>query len=185
MKRIAIQQPLRPSAARRTPGVARVTLRSHTPIRQPRHRQRGGGLIEILVAVLVLSIGMIGLAGLQAAMLRNADSSYMRTQATVLAYDILDAMRANATGAADGAYNRSLDAACTIPAEGSTLAERDLNAWMTRIKSVFGDHAGSCGAITCTAAADNDIRCTVTIQWDDTRALGGLADTRVAITSRL
>lgn len=151
--------------------------------------QRGGGLIEILVAVLVLSIGMLGLAGMQAAMLRNADSSLLRTQATVLAYDIMDAMRANAEAAGAGAYNRGTaddeDDACEIPPDGTTLAERDLRDWMTRLKTTLGDSPATCGAIDCTSPSTDDIRCTVTVQWDDSRALGGLKQTAVTVASRL
>lgn len=153
------------------------------------HGQRGAGLIEILVAVLVLSIGMLGLAGMQAAMLRNADSSLLRTQATVLAYDIMDAMRANAEAAGAGAYNRGTadeeNDACEIPPEGTTLAERDLRDWMTRLKTTLGDSPATCGAIECTSPSTDDIRCTVTIQWDDSRALGGLTQTAVTVASRL
>jgi type IV pilus assembly protein PilV len=56
---------------------------------------RGFTLLEVLVAVLVLSIGLLGLAGLQAASLRNNHSGYLRSQATILAYDYIDRMRAN------------------------------------------------------------------------------------------
>jgi len=60
---------------------------------------RGFTLIEILVALLVLSLGLIGLAMLQATGLRYNNESYMRSQATILAYDIIDRMRANKSAA--------------------------------------------------------------------------------------
>lgn len=58
-------------------------------------RNRGFTLIEVLVAVFVLSIGLLGLAGLQATSLRNNHGGYLRSQANILAYDLIDRMRAN------------------------------------------------------------------------------------------
>ncbi len=55
----------------------------------------GFTLLEILVAVLVLSIGLLGIAGLQVTGLRFNHSAYARTQATLLAYELADRMRAN------------------------------------------------------------------------------------------
>jgi type IV pilus assembly protein PilV len=59
----------------------------------------GFSMVEVLVSVLVLSIGLLGLAGLQASSLRNSQSAYFRSQATEMAYDIADRMRANLAGA--------------------------------------------------------------------------------------
>ena len=61
----------------------------------PSADQRGATLIEVLVAMLVLSIGLLGLAGMQMTALKSNQSAYYRSQATVLAYDIIDRMRAN------------------------------------------------------------------------------------------
>jgi type IV pilus assembly protein PilV len=58
-------------------------------------RQRGVGLIEVLIALLVLSIGLLGLASLQTHALRFGQGAFVRTQATTIAYDMLDRMRAN------------------------------------------------------------------------------------------
>lgn len=58
-------------------------------------RDSGFSLIEVLVAMLILAIGLLGLAALQAQGLRFNHDAYVRTQATHLAYDIIDRMRAN------------------------------------------------------------------------------------------
>lgn len=59
------------------------------------HKQQGFGMIEILVSVLVLAVGFLGIAALQTQSLRFNHEAYLRTQATVLANDIADRMRAN------------------------------------------------------------------------------------------
>lgn len=65
---------------------------------------RGFSLVEALVALLVLSIGLLGLALLQGQGLKFNTDAYLRTQATILAYDIIDRMQANPVGLAAGAY---------------------------------------------------------------------------------
>ena len=59
------------------------------------NNHNGFTLIEVLIAMLVLGVGLLGLAGLQANSLRNAQSAYNRSLATELAYDLADRMRAN------------------------------------------------------------------------------------------
>ena len=60
-------------------------------------RQSGFSLLEVLIAIVITSIGLLGLAAMQATGLRNNHSAYQRSQATVLAYDIADRMRSNAS----------------------------------------------------------------------------------------
>ena len=132
-------------------------------------------MIEVLVAVLVLSIGLLGIAAMQAAALRNSQSSLERSTATVLVYSIFDAMRANANVARVGGYNMGLT--CNVPG-GGDLAANDRAAWMTRVQQNLNDTA--CGQIQC--AAD---QCTVTIRWDDARGTGGTATQTFATTTRI
>lgn len=70
-------------------------------IQPPRGRQAGMSLIEMLVALVVLSIGLLGIAALQSKGQQFTQSAYIRTQVTVLAYDIMDKMRANLACADD------------------------------------------------------------------------------------
>lgn len=145
------------------------------PPRSSRRAQRGVGLIEVLVAVLVLSIGLLGIAAMQAAALRNSQSSLERSTATVLAYSIFDAMRANANVARLGGYNMGLT--CNVPV-GGDLAANDRSAWMTRVQQSLGDTA--CGQIQCVAD-----QCTATIRWDDSRGAGGSNTQLFATTTRI
>lgn len=67
--------------------------------------QVGFSLLEVLIAVVILSFGLLGLAGLQANSLKNNHSAYLRSQAVWQAYDMADRMRANRTGLEAGAYD--------------------------------------------------------------------------------
>ena len=86
------------------------------------HRaQRGTTLIETLVALLVLSIGLLGVAALQITSLQNNRGAHMRSQASVLAYAIADRMRANRNVALAGGYNVVFGA---TPTGGTTHGAR-------------------------------------------------------------
>lgn len=96
-----------------TPRDATGPWASNAPIRppaiasQPRHRRaaRGFTLVEVLVAILLLSVGLLGVAGLQISGLRYHQGAYMRGQATSLLYDMTDRMRINPQGIGAGSYN--------------------------------------------------------------------------------
>jgi type IV pilus assembly protein PilV len=138
---------------------------------------RGVGLIEVLIAVLVLSIGLLGVAGLQARALKNAQSAYERSQAVALTYLMLDAMRANVDQARTGAYN--LGMTCTL-LSGSTLIANDQNVWLQALKDTLGNRDSTCGQIDCQGAV-----CTVRVRWDDSRGTGGASTFQVETTSML
>lgn len=157
----------------------------------PNKKQRGFTLIEILVSLVVLAIGLLGLAGLQAAGLRNNNSAYHRSQATLLANDIIDKMRVNGGEALAPArnYNIALGAA---PAgnpdcEGGTcttavMAAYDLNQWLCSLGNFdanasctnlgitgllpSGDGGVTVGAIN---AVTGSAPVTVQVRWADQR----------------
>ena len=66
--------------------------------------QKGAGMIEILVAILVVAVGVLGYAGMQMFALRGAETASYRTQATLVAKDALERMLMNSDAAATGAY---------------------------------------------------------------------------------
>lgn len=136
---------------------------------------RGTTLIEVLIAVLVMGIGMLGIASLQATSLRNSQSSLERSQAVIASYAIIDAMRANRATALAGGYN--IGSTCAVPA-GGTLVTNDHNAWLQGIQNGLG--TGACGAINCAAA-----NCTVTVTWDDSRGTGGSGTQSVITQTQL
>jgi type IV pilus assembly protein PilV len=139
-------------------------------------RQRGVSLIEVLVSVLVVSLGLLGAVALQATALRNNQGSYERTQTAILTQGIFDAMRANMAGVLTGAYNTG-GLICAAPAVAD-LASRDLGRWVTTMQTQI--HSGACGSVACNGSV-----CTVQVQWDDSRATGGLAAQNISLSAQL
>lgn len=83
-------------------------MQHHPPFAQPqtRHPRRQGGasLIEVLVAILLLSVGMLAMVGINAAALRYTKVSQFRTTASDIAATFAESVRANVTGAMAGGY---------------------------------------------------------------------------------
>lgn len=132
------------------------------------HHQRGTSLSEVLVTVVILSIGLLGLAGLQLTGLRANGQAESRTAATWHAYDFADRMRANLTGASAGNYDtvvgNETDPGCI--ATGCTaaeLAQYDKWAWLQNIGNDPVLLSGT-GRVT-----EDDGVFTVTVMWDESR----------------
>ena len=137
------------------------SLGSHFP-----NGARGFTLVEALVSLLVLSIGLLGVAALQLSSLRANNSASFRSQATFLAYDIADRMRANRTAAVTGAAGASaydIGFGQATAASPATLAEQDLKDWLARIAATLP--AGAEAQVQSLGNAMFAIR----IRWDDTR----------------
>ena len=126
-------------------------------------KQRGFTLIEIMVTVVILAIGLLGLAGLQASSIKYNSTAYQRSQATNLAYDIADRMRANVAAARNGDYDVALN--FSAPG-GSTLAVTDLKQWRQALINTLPSGTGS---IVRPNSASRPGLFAITIQWDDDR----------------
>jgi type IV pilus assembly protein PilV len=124
--------------------------------------QRGVGIIEILVAVLVLSIGLLGLAGLQMRTLRNNESALERGVAVVETHAIADAMRADRDNARNGTFDIAIDD--PAPA-GATFADVVVAGWRQNLISALG--ADATGSVDC-----NGTLCDIVIRWNDSRGSG-------------
>lgn len=136
-------------------------------------RMQGFGLIEILVSMLVLGIGILGMVGLQLNAVKLNQAAGVRSQATFLAYDIADRMRANTTAALAGSYDIAL--AASAPA-GTSITAIDLQAWKGALATQLPAGAGS------VARSGQVLR--VVVQWDESK-VGGAATQQFTFETRL
>ncbi len=150
-----------------------------------RLQQTGVGLIEVLVAVLVVSIGFLGVAALQATSLSTNNSAMARSMATVSSYSILDALRLDRVNALAGNYDAT-HAADACPDAGDTLESVQWHLWCKQLGHNLGEADTTKGTIACTVTAAATATtpaegyCAVTITFDDSRSgAGGTADQKV------
>jgi type IV pilus assembly protein PilV len=152
------------------------------------HRAAGFTLIEVLIALVVMCIGVLGIGKLVLLSARANDSAYMRSQATALAYSVLDAMRANRQAALSGSYvvavgqdPAALTCTAAAPCDSGQQAQNDLAQWKASLTSELPGGDGSVATVggvdTLTGAAN--VTATVTVQWLDTvaqQAYGGAGE---------
>ncbi|HEY0680795.1 MAG TPA: type IV pilus modification protein PilV [Steroidobacter sp.] len=91
--------------------------------------QRGTTLIEVLVTVLIVSIGLLGLAGLQQRMLLSEMESYQRVQALLLLNDMASRIVVNRASAAEYVTDEPLGAGMSCPTDPATRPEIDAAEW--------------------------------------------------------
>jgi type IV pilus assembly protein PilV len=126
-------------------------------------RSAGFSLIEVLIALVVTSVGLLGLAALQVTSMRVNHGAFLRSQATQLAHDIADRMRANRGSAISGAYDLGYDEA---PATTTTVAEADLADWHSMLARELPSGDGAI-SVTSTGLALIEVR------WNDARGDDG------------
>ena len=118
----------------------------------------GFSMIEVLITIVILMIGLLGLAGLQTKALTAQMESYQRSQALILLKDMADRIDANRKNAASYVTTVGTGAAC--PAAGATIASADLNQWCNALLGAaevqgaakVGAMIGARGCITQTVA---------------------------------
>lgn len=134
----------------------------------PRLVAEGFSLIEVLVALFVLAIGLLGLAALQTTGFKFGHQSYERTQAVLQAYDIIDRMRANKSGVGDivnTTYdNVSLGSTlggaivtdcATTSCNGTQLATYDIRQWNNANANLLAEGRGAICKGTFTNDSNN------------------------------
>ncbi len=152
-----------------------------------RRQARGFSMIEVLIALIILAVGLLGFALLQTMSLRFAQSANYRTQATNLAYDLLDQMRANRFQAAwyAGTSGASFDAGdidasdCSRPV-GAVSIPQNIERWQCQVVQTLGDTANA--NVTYVDGVVN-----VAISWGDQRwdAANPDEETTFALETRL
>ena len=126
---------------------------------------KGFTMIEVLVALLILSIGLLGMAGLQLVSLQNSGTSLTRSQATMLAYDLAERMRRNPDQVSY--YINNLMGSETSPnclkqdtgCSPSELAREDIVEWQSDLGAINGQ--------AVIGQSNNEI--TLQISWNDSQ----------------
>jgi type IV pilus assembly protein PilV len=159
-------------------------------------RQDGFTILEVLVSLVILSIGLLGTAKLMLYSSHANDSAYLRSQATDLAYEILDNMRANRQQALAGAYTTALATAPVNPGfactgvtacSQSNLALYDVYTWQERLNANSG--TAPAGALPAGAGSvaitlnGSQTTAVITVQWDDSAAQTAFASAAVGVAT--
>lgn len=150
----------------------------HTP-----GSQGGTTLLETMVALLVLSIGLLGIAAMQMSGLFQNRAGYERSQAVMLAEEIAERIRVNRPAAADGDYDTAIGTVVTAAAgtclgqaancTPGTLATEDLGLWKERLDAIL---AGGDGAIQVAVTGGVARSAQITIQWPPANSISLSAD---------
>lgn len=133
--------------------------------RQRRRNAAGFSLLEVMIAVFVLGVGLLGFALMQTMNVRFAQSANHRTQVTNLTYELLDQMRVNRVLASAyvGSYAATTDDAACIPQTGANLdASSYRSVWECRLGKALGGGASA----TVSMAGD---QVDISIFWGDER----------------
>ncbi len=152
-------------------------------------KQKGVSLLEVLISVLVLSVGLLGLGGLQLNALKGSNDSHFRTVASFLAADLGDRIRINPEGVALGGYEISATQSTSIcnntapklctgvnACSAAELATFDLYQIACGVKNGSNESLGiknllpsatlsvNCGTMSCNANTEH----TITLSWEQT-----------------
>lgn len=123
-------------------------------------KQSGATLIEVAITVLILATSLLAMATLQTRSLQFNQSAFMRSQANIHAYDIMDRMR----------INRGIDSENRLAAytadydddpSGNALATADVADWRERLEKDLPDGEGRIACVQATRI------CTISIRWKD------------------
>lgn len=128
-------------------------------------RQSGIALIEVLVAVLVLGVGLLGMAAMQVTSSQMTNGAGQRTQAVLLSADILDRIRANRSNrmAYDGINVNPDDVNCAtdfVPNNALSVSANDIAEWSNLIVCLLPEGTGTVNVDAATGVV------TVVVDWD-------------------
>lgn len=128
-------------------------------------RQQGFTLLEVMIALVIFSIGLLGLAGLQGVAVRNNQVAFSRTVASQLAYDIADRIRNNKTADYTQSIPSSAPSSCITSSNScnpDALAKFDLYEWDQTLKNTNNNLSSVQGKITVNGSVY-----TIAIGWDE------------------
>ncbi len=132
-------------------------------------KYRGDTMIEVLVTVLILAVGVLGVAAMQVTTLKNLNSSYSTGIAAIVTDDIVERMRANTAAALAGTYIHSAaptgftDCVANV-CDSTQMAGYDMATWWVSLAAAL---PLATGVVTRVGATNTFI---VTVRWDDDRS---------------
>jgi len=140
--------------------------RQKNRFRQTSSPAAGFTLIEVMVTLLILSVGLLGLAGMIGQSLRFNQGGYTRSQATWLAYEIIDAMRADPDNAANYAvaYASGTHVCIVSPVAADNLINATLGCWHRRVEAEL---PGGTATIVNNPGGGNLLEYEITMTWTD------------------
>ncbi len=170
-----------------------MSITLEPPTRSPvaARAEAGFTMVEVLVALVIMSTGLLGIAKLVLYSAHSNDSAYMRSQATELAYEILDTMRANRAQALAGSYNTALATGPALPGAlclgtganctAAQLAAYDIYQWKERLAAPAGALPSGEGSVSVVGA--NPATATIIVSWDDSAAQAAIAGTGYGVVT--
>ncbi|HMM56788.1 MAG: type IV pilus modification protein PilV [Xanthomonadales bacterium PRO7] len=162
--------------------------------------RNGFTLLEVLIALLVFSLGLLGMAGLLAVSVQTNHSAYLRTQATFLAQGMADRMRANNIGLWNLSYNGTYNASTAGAASGclgatscspAQVAARDATVFSNQLVSFLPSPSATITCVTTGANPSNDTmverppyngQCTINMSWNEKSSESGQNDHAAGLT---
>lgn len=156
-------------------------------VRFSNRKSAGFSMIEVLIALVILAIGLLGFALLQTMNLRFTQSANYRTQATNLTYDLLDQMRANRfqaawyAGSTGAGFNSGevTDTECSRPIGADVTIQRSIERWQCQVVRALGPSASA-------NVTYNNGEVMVAVAWGDHRwEQGDIDSTTFSLTTRL
>lgn len=131
--------------------------------------QRGASLMEVLIAVVILSMGLVGVSALTITSVRNNQNANIRTRVSVLVEDFVDRMRRNGEGLKKGYYdnvnvagNVDATASCTSSCTAQATANNDAQLLSQRLGDMF---QSSSATVSCSTASAGQRACLITVNW--------------------
>ena len=142
-----------------------MMIRFKTMQGKTQQKSQGFSLIEVLISLVILSIGLLGLMSLQLQALQTNNNSNLRTLATIAAYDMSERIRANSLGLKAGNYDKILTTTsgsdCST-CSTSQLALKDIFEWHRDLKANLPEGEGS---VSVSSTADDGLD--ITVSWKE------------------
>jgi len=156
-------------------------------------QQNGFTLIEVMIAVVVFSFGLLGVAGIMTVAVKNNHNGYMRSQATILTATIIDMMRRNKPGVKAGLYDGSyagyvdISTMCTSACGPTGITARDVQQWSNMLTQLLPNSSGSilCDINISIGLEDSPVDgfCTATVIWSESNEISADSTQSVSLVA--